>query len=217
MTEITITNNRASRAIVALQPVPAARDLHNLQISSQWTGVKNPEALHSMVSLCPDTDDLRALHAWLGTYLQINADSPAASVQDSDHEFKNFHRLLCERFGYTHDEVDWKRDQISLIEWIAKQVKPAAPVQEPKQSPPFTFRRFVAGSERAQDVAVHREITLDAAIRVAAKICPPSESGHPTVLVYTPPPPPPPPAQPAAPRALEVARLPADDTEGGAA
>jgi hypothetical protein len=56
---------------------------------------------------------------------------PAAPVQDSDHEFKNFHRLLCERFGYTHDEVDWKRDQISLIEWIAKQVKPAAPVQEP--------------------------------------------------------------------------------------
>ncbi|KAH0435495.1 hypothetical protein A8H39_01530 [Paraburkholderia fungorum] len=37
-----------------------------------------------------------------------------------DHEFKNFHRLLCERFGYLHDEVDWKRDQISLIEWIAK-------------------------------------------------------------------------------------------------
>jgi hypothetical protein len=66
----------------------------------------------------------------------------SAPVQNSDHEFKNFHRLLCERFGYTHDEVNWKRDQISLIEWIkrdqislivwiAKQVKPAAPVQEP--------------------------------------------------------------------------------------
>jgi hypothetical protein len=40
----------------------------------------------------------------------------------SDHKFKNFHRLLCERFGYVHDEVDWKRDQISLIEWIAKRV-----------------------------------------------------------------------------------------------
>lgn len=56
---------------------------------------------------------------------------PAAPTQDSDHQFKNFHRVLCERFGYTHDEVDWKRDQVSLIEWIAKQVKPAAPVQEP--------------------------------------------------------------------------------------
>jgi hypothetical protein len=40
----------------------------------------------------------------------------------SDHKFKNFHRNLCERFGYVHDEVDWKRDQVSLIEWIAKQV-----------------------------------------------------------------------------------------------
>jgi hypothetical protein len=58
----------------------------------------------------------------------------SAPVQNSDHEFKNFHRLLCERFGYTHDEVDWKRDQISLIEWIAKQVKPTAsvPLTEPE-------------------------------------------------------------------------------------
>ena len=34
-------------------------------------------------------------------------------------EFKNFHRLLCERFGYAHDEIDWKLDQLSLIEHIA--------------------------------------------------------------------------------------------------
>ncbi len=34
--------------------------------------------------------------------------------------FKNFHRVLCERFGYGHDEVDWERDQLSLIEWIAR-------------------------------------------------------------------------------------------------
>jgi hypothetical protein len=38
---------------------------------------------------------------------------------DETHAFKNFHRLLCERFNYTHDEKDWKRDQLSLIEWIA--------------------------------------------------------------------------------------------------
>ena|ERR1700722_16088564 len=35
-------------------------------------------------------------------------------------EFKNFHRLLCECFGYTHDEIYWERDQLSLIEWIAQ-------------------------------------------------------------------------------------------------
>jgi hypothetical protein len=33
--------------------------------------------------------------------------------------FKNFHRLLCERFNYEHDEKDWERDQLSLIEHIA--------------------------------------------------------------------------------------------------
>ena len=51
-----------------------------------------------------------------------DAEQPAPA---QEHEFKNFHRLLCERFEYTHDERDWKRDQISLIEWIAKMVTPA--------------------------------------------------------------------------------------------
>lgn len=37
----------------------------------------------------------------------------------ADADFKNFHRLLCERFGYAHDDRDWKRDQLSLIEFIA--------------------------------------------------------------------------------------------------
>lgn len=50
-----------------------------------------------------------------------------ADANKDDHEFKNFHRLLCERFDYHHDERDWKRDQLSLIEFIAnppEQVKP---------------------------------------------------------------------------------------------
>ncbi len=33
--------------------------------------------------------------------------------------FQNFHRNLCDRFGYHHDEADWHRDQVSLIEHIA--------------------------------------------------------------------------------------------------
>lgn len=33
--------------------------------------------------------------------------------------FKNFHRSLCARFGYTHDEQFWWRDQVSLEEHIA--------------------------------------------------------------------------------------------------
>lgn len=42
-----------------------------------------------------------------------------AAITKERHEFKNFHRNLCERFNYHHDEIDWKRDQISLIEHIA--------------------------------------------------------------------------------------------------
>ena len=45
--------------------------------------------------------------------------------QRVSHEFKNFHRLLCERFDYCHDPVDWTRDQISLIEHIAANAMPA--------------------------------------------------------------------------------------------
>lgn len=40
-------------------------------------------------------------------------------VGDS-HAFKNFHRSLCARFGYTHDENDWRRDLASLEEHIAR-------------------------------------------------------------------------------------------------
>lgn len=43
--------------------------------------------------------------------------------------FKNFHRSLCERFGYMHDEEFWWRDLISLEEHIAKQTAP-----QPEQS-----------------------------------------------------------------------------------
>ncbi|UWF46897.1 hypothetical protein NYP20_16230 [Pseudomonas sp. N3-W] len=35
--------------------------------------------------------------------------------------FKNFHRSLCARFGYFHDDIDWQRDQMSLEEHIATQ------------------------------------------------------------------------------------------------
>ncbi|HVM93422.1 MAG TPA: hypothetical protein VMT67_11455 [Terriglobales bacterium] len=45
--------------------------------------------------------------------------APTERTSDDSHRFKNFHRLLCERFDYVHDEKDWRRDQISLIEHIA--------------------------------------------------------------------------------------------------
>jgi hypothetical protein len=46
-------------------------------------------------------------------------DRADGSAGGGEGDFQNFHRLLCERFGYVHDEKDWKRDQLSLIEHIA--------------------------------------------------------------------------------------------------
>lgn len=59
--------------------------------------------------------------------------SPPPSPEPSEEDraaFKNFHRLLCERFDYCHDPKDWVRDQISLIEHIAKRVRPSEPSEE---------------------------------------------------------------------------------------
>lgn len=65
----------------------------------------------------------------------------------ADKEFKNFHRLLCERFGYCHDERDWKRDQISLIEHIAKQrIAQSVALPERMQVPAKGYR----GDEEAR-------------------------------------------------------------------
>jgi hypothetical protein len=50
-----------------------------------------------------------------------------AASPDSEAAFKNFHRSLCARFGYVHDEKDWRRDQVSLEEHIARLVQPASP------------------------------------------------------------------------------------------
>lgn len=51
---------------------------------------------------------------WAEMFNRVEQERDAALAS-----FKNFHRLLCERFGYTHDEKDWQRDQLSLIEHIA--------------------------------------------------------------------------------------------------
>lgn len=54
---------------------------------------------------------------------EVGAQRKAQERSDSA-VFKNFHRHLCERFGYVHDQMHWRRDQASLSEHIAKQVKP---------------------------------------------------------------------------------------------
>ncbi|BCZ85517.1 hypothetical protein PTKU64_91920 (plasmid) [Paraburkholderia terrae] len=62
------------------------------------------------------------------TCLCSQTDGATQASARAEHEFKNFHRLLCERFGYVHDDRDWKRDQASLIEWIANHATGTSPV-----------------------------------------------------------------------------------------
>ena len=68
---------------------------------------------------------------------QIRAATVAQPAEAQPDEFANFHRLLCERFGYTHDPQDWRRDQLSLIEWIA------AKVAQPAEAQPVAWIRGV--------------------------------------------------------------------------
>lgn len=53
----------------------------------------------------------------------IHAQGTGKREPDDSRAFKNFHRALCERFDYTHDEIDWRRDQVSLEEHIAKKIE----------------------------------------------------------------------------------------------
>lgn len=70
---------------------------------------------------CDGTGDVHGLDGeWRGVCTECPAAATAA--------FKNFHRSLCARFGYTHDEKDWQRDLVSLEEHIAAQ---AAAVKVP--------------------------------------------------------------------------------------
>lgn len=89
-------------------------------------------------------DDLMGENAELRGKLAAQAD-----VRDDTHRFKNFHRQLCERFGYMHDEIDWRRDQVSLIEWIAKK----ADARER-----LTDERIIALAKQVTGWATHGQI-----------------------------------------------------------
>ena len=41
-----------------------------------------------------------------------------AQLTQEREAFKNLHRLICEASGYTHDDIEWQRDQASLAEHI---------------------------------------------------------------------------------------------------
>ena|SRR3990167_1553333 len=57
-----------------------------------------------------------------GTLSRAHEAAVKEAVVAEGAKFKNFHRRLCARFGYHHDEADWERDQASLEEHIASQL-----------------------------------------------------------------------------------------------
>jgi hypothetical protein len=83
-------------------------------------------------------------------------------MPDDTSAFKNFHRQLCERFGYVHDEKDWRRDQVSLIEWIAKRLAPAAPSVEQDERGAFDKALMAYAMEFSESIDAEK-------IRVAHK------------------------------------------------
>ena len=80
----------------------------------------------------------------LGTKLYVRT-PPAPDTRNDTHSFQNFHRALCERFGYAHDANDWRRDQVSLIEHIAKlAAQPETPILQCAQCKK-SYRKPVEG------------------------------------------------------------------------
>ena len=71
----------------------------------------------------------------------VLAATPAAAEPDALHDFKNFHRNLCNRFGYFHDDENWQRDLCSLEEHIAGYLKLAlAAAPTPAEPVAWTLR-----------------------------------------------------------------------------
>jgi len=109
---------------------------------------KDAEILRLHVKLAGET--LRADQGW-ERYEDANKSrlglESIASVKPSPFtdtaSFKNFHRCLCERFGYAHDEVYWWRDLMSLEEHIAASVK-REPQWLPIESAPKDGTCFLA-------------------------------------------------------------------------
>lgn len=130
-------NRAAAKLIRSL--LAAAPPVNKNEITTSCQIWRKGLPLGPMPILYTDTingDTVLRDDVWLATTEQLASSAPSAplvavSSQYSD-EFKSFHRMLCKRFGYTHDEAFWWRDQVSLMEFIAGQVAPQATVDDSK-------------------------------------------------------------------------------------
>lgn len=105
-----------------MSELPASNEqLSRLARSDQYLG-KDRDQLREII--LDRDEEIAQLSDALQDAREVNYESEVAGLVAENKRlqgaFKNFHRLLCERFGCAHDEKDWERDQLSLIEWIAK-------------------------------------------------------------------------------------------------
>lgn len=93
------------------------------------------DAIHHILRLASDAERqpfTNDQHAWRQRDAISNIRQAAAGYRvglepaPADAAFKNFHRNLCKRFDYFHDDVHWRRDLASLEEHIAKGTGAAA-------------------------------------------------------------------------------------------
>ena len=82
----------------------------------------NPKTASRIAELEEEREGLHAdligqVHT-LGTKIEMQE----KQIAELEVAYKNFHKRLCERFGYGHDETEWQRDQCSLEEHIAKRI-----------------------------------------------------------------------------------------------
>ena len=91
---------------------------------------------------------------------------PVAAQPAADQEFENFHRQLCERFDCRHDEIHWKRDQISLIEHIANLAASTAQLESKDAERYIYWRDIYRKRYSFQDPEITND-QLDASIDAA--------------------------------------------------
>jgi len=102
-----------------------------------------------------------------GFELFARAVAPQSALSDDSHRFKNFHRLLCERFDYVHDEKDWRRDQISLIEHIAARSTLSAERMSDADEPSIRALyedACIQANKNAEDAARYRWLKMRSSI-----------------------------------------------------
>ena len=103
-----------AQAVADLEDIPEREDEHAEAVDALWLNVHCHTILALLAeieSLEADSRDAKDAKVGLGW-----------AVNELRSSFKNFHRSLCARFGYTHDEKDWFRDQVSLEEHVAGQI-----------------------------------------------------------------------------------------------